>query len=610
MHQASLFLSLCSYLSFGFHALCVLCGEYSVSFRDLNRPLLSLRLCASARYILRMDHWTPFTFAIVGGGLTATSTLCQVVDRLARLSQAGTPPARKLSIVVFEKKGVFGPGLPHSDQVVLPFHITNMRAEDMSVRADEPGDFQAWVQQHHEVFEGLPCDPADPAAGKDGREAGGHHYPRAVMGAYLKSRFKGAAETARSIGISVELCADREVIDLCPEEQQYRIVTRAADGTSEVHKADAVLLATGHWFETSDNDRYVPSPWPAARLLHTIPEGQQVGVIGSSLSAVEVVLTLTSDGRFTREADGALTYAPPPSPRKLTLLSRNGLLPRVRGRIGQSANRYLTCDVIRRLIQERPGAIKLASVFELLDRELTAAYGSATDWEALIHPTGTAAETLRQDIHNARNGDGPDGELIWQTVLVEIFPVVRALYLNLTLAERERFDRKFNTLFFMHAATQPVINAEKLLALMEAGIVSIVRLGETYQFNLHGPGGPFEFSYTDPQGGAHRDTYQYVVNACGQPRSVASDPAELPRNLRQRGLIHTGESRIPPAYKTGSIVIDPLTHRVIPKTAEGLPRLPLYAIGAMTRGQMIDASMAQGLIRSTAAAAEDLLSLL
>ena len=303
---------------------------------------------------------------------------------------------------------------------------------------------------------------------------------------------------------------------------------------------------------------------------------------------------------------GKLNYEPPPSPRKLTLLSRNGLLPRVRGRIGQRLNRYLTCAKIQQLIDERPGAVTLASVFGLLDRELTAAYESSTDWPALINPSGGAAETLRQDIHNARNGDGPDGELIWQTVLVEIFPVVRELYLNLTLAERERFDRKFNTLFFMHAATQPVINAEKLLALMEAGIVSIVRLGESYQFNRHDPDGPFEFTFTDPQGTAHRESFPYVVNACGQPRSVASDSAELTKNLLQRGLIQIGESSDPPAYETGSIVIDPRTHRVMQENAD----VPLYAAGAMTRGQMIDASMAQGLIRSTAAVADDLISLL
>lgn len=545
---------------------------------------------------------TPYTFAIVGGGLTATSALCQTVDRLARLYDAGRSLSRKLSILVFEKKDVFGPGLPHSEQVVLPFHITNMRAEDMSVRADQPGDFDVWVKAHPEVIQAL---PPDPAAGPDNAVVSGHHYPRAVMGKYLNHRFYEAVETARGLGISVELCADREVVDLYPDGRQLHIVTGGANGGT--YEADSVLLATGHWFETSGTGSFVPSPWPASRLLKTIPGGQEVGVLGSSLSAVEVVLTLTSDGCFTRNASGGLTYMPAEAPARITLLSRNGLLPRVRGRIGRRANLHLTCVNLRRLINEHPGAVMLSSVFDLLDRELEAAYGAPVDWKALLNPRGGAAQTLRQDIHHARNGDGPEGELLWQTVLVEIFPAVRELYLNLALAERERFDRHFNTLFFMHAATQPVVNAEKMLALIDAGVVSIVKLGETYQFKNNGKSGPFEFIYTDPAGGLQQDTFPYVVNACGQPRSVESDTAPLTRNLLQRGLIQTGESSETHVYKTGSIVIDPQTHLVIPEAADDPCRAPIYAVGAMTRGQMIDASMANGIIRSTAAVADDLL---
>jgi hypothetical protein len=37
---------------------------------------------------------------------------------------------------------------------------------------------------------------------------------------------------------------------------------------------------------------------------------------------------------------------------------------------------------------------------------------------------------------------------------------------------------------------------------------------------------------------------------------------------------------------------------------------PLFAVGAMTRGQMIDASMADGISRSTAAVVEHLINLL
>ena len=414
----------------------------------------------------------PYSFAIIGGGLTATSMLCQLVDMLRDMGEEGRRLARGLSVSVFEKGAVFGPGLPHSERVVLPFHITNMCAQEMSVRCDRPGDFDAWVQQHPDVRSGIRGNEADADCGDERCR----HYPRAVMGDYLKSRFKEAAASGKALGINVELHVCSEVIDLVEEERHLRLTIKSTNGSpSGSCRADGVLLATGHWFETSGGRHYLPSPWPAPALLNAIPAGERVGVIGSSLSAIEVALTLTSDGRFVRQPSGALAYLPSQTPRKLVLHSRNGLLPRVRGHVGRRPNRYLTCSALRELMELHPGALTLSSVFELLDRELAEAYGSPVDWRQVLNPSDSAARILRQDILDARQGDGPEGERIWQTVLVGIFPVVRDLYLNLTLKERARFDRDFNTLFFMHAATQPVINAEKMLALMEAGIVSVVR---------------------------------------------------------------------------------------------------------------------------------------
>jgi uncharacterized NAD(P)/FAD-binding protein YdhS len=436
------------------------------------------------------------------------------------------------------------------------------------------------------------------------------------MGEYLKTRFEEAVAAARNLGITVELQAGSEVTDLAEEEKHLLITMEGPNGeTARTSRADGALLATGHWFETGGSRNYLPSPWPASKLLTAIPQGANVGVIGSSLSAIEVALTLTSDGRFERRPSGELVYHPSNTPRTLTLHSRNGLLPRVRGRVGRRPNLYLTCPNLRRLMEERPGKVALASVFELLDRELTAAYGSPVDWRNILNPPGAPAEILHNDLLRARRGDGPEGGLVWQTVLVEIFPVVRDLYLNLAPAERARFDRHFNTLFFMHAATQPAQNAEKLLALMQAGMVTMVRLGDGYRFERRGEDGPFEFAYTGLRGNTLRAAYPYVVNACGQPRSIMSDPAGLTHNLLKRGLVQTEESRAMDqehsgSHETGSIVVDPETHRVVRPGADHKSRRspPLYAVGAMTRGQMIDASMAYGITRATARVADDLMT--
>ena len=557
-----------------------------------------------------------YTFAIIGGGLTATSMLCQLVDKLQHLGEDGRQLSDKLTIVVFEKSGVFGPGLPHNQQYVLPFHITNMCAKDMSVRWGKPGDFQEWVQRNQETLQTLYPEQMSTFASSESQPPQCHHYPRAVMGEYLKSQFEDSVEAAHNMGLRVELYPNCEVTDLVEHDAHMRLnVKENSHASSRVCNADGVLLATGHWFETSGTENYFSSPWPASKLLNTIPAGETVGVIGSSLSAIEVALTLSSDGNFVRQPTGELSYFPSDAPRKLVFYSRNGLLPRVRGQSGPRQNHFLTCDRIRQLIADNPCQLTLSVVFELLDQELTAAYGCAMDWQQVIKPTEGAAQRLQQDIRAAQDGDGPDGELIWLTILVQIFPVVRDIYLHLTLPERQRFDRDFTTPFFMHAATQPVINAEKLLALMRAGIISIVKLGNNYRFEHNHRSGEFKFIYKSSGNDTQCDSYRYVVNARGQSRSLQSDTAALTRNLLRKNYIQIEETRhVEPAerlsYKTGSILIDPETHQVIQPGFDGvsLTKPPIFAVGAMTRGQMIDASMAYGISRSTATIADLLIA--
>ena len=323
----------------------------------------------------------PHKFAIIGGGLTATSMLCQLVDKLRQIGGEGQGPPFELSIVVFEKKDVFGPGLPHSDRYVLPFHITNMCAKDMSVRLVEPGDFQDWVQDNCDALQTLYPDLRTAFACPDCHPRQCRHYPRAVMGEYLKARFEEAVQATRNLGVPVELKPNTEVTDLCELGGRIRLTTqRASTESPEAFDVDGVLLATGHWFKKPENRYFFTSPWPASKLLAGIPEGETVGVIGTSLSAIEVALTLTSDGRFVRQASGELIFRPQTHPRKIVLYSRQGLLPRVRGKSGRRSNHHLSCDGIRRLIAANPKRLTLPVVFELLDRELTAAYHSRFDW--------------------------------------------------------------------------------------------------------------------------------------------------------------------------------------------------------------------------------------
>ena len=75
--------------------------------------------------------------------------LSQFVERVQEKAEKRQLDPSTISVEIFEKQDIFGPGFPHSDRFALPFHITNMCASDMGILYREPGDFQNWVEKNH-----------------------------------------------------------------------------------------------------------------------------------------------------------------------------------------------------------------------------------------------------------------------------------------------------------------------------------------------------------------------------------------------------------------------------------------------------------------------------
>ena len=194
----------------------------------------------------------------------------------------------------------------------------------------------------------------------------------------------------REMGTAVDLYPNCEVADLKPYKGKLRLsVQKLADQHLFSECADFVLLATGHWSEKDTQPNFFNSPWPARKLSDQIPQGVKVGIIGTSLSAIETVLTLTSDGKYFRNQSGELIYAPPPNSRRLGLYSRRGLLPKVRGKTGIRRNRYFNRTNLERLLYAKRGRPILKKIFEMLQMELEDAYDQPMDWQAIANPPGT-----------------------------------------------------------------------------------------------------------------------------------------------------------------------------------------------------------------------------
>jgi hypothetical protein len=323
-------------------------------------------------------------------------------------------------------------------------------------------------------------------------------------------------------------------------------------------------------------------------------------------------------------------YASSENARRFFLYSRRGLLPKVRGKIGKHQNKFLNRENLDCLLAANRHQLTLQAIFKLLNQELENAYGQPIDWNEVLNPSGQPADLLQRYLEDAIHGDGPQGELIWQTILHQSFDMVQDIYLNLSLDERMRFDSEYTSAFFTHAATQPIINAEKMLALMKAGMVDVIKLGPDYRLIRDEIKDCYEFIYRDGRGNLKKDAYRYVVDARGQAKSLEANPSIFIQNLITSGTVLIEEIRpLDPithsfqdiagesatadnAYRTGSIWIDPATYHIMQRGPQDyITRSEtIYAVGAMTRGQIITASMVRGIVQATSKIAEDLVNYL
>lgn len=545
-----------------------------------------------------------YDLAVIGAGLSGTAFLWHLAEALKAADQKGGRSSTGLRLLVIDRQARLGPGLPHNDEYVLPFHITNMCAAEMGVCADAPGDFQRWISEHRDQLLAEHPEWAphfEPMS--EGINDGCQHFPRAAMGEYLQTRCAEALARLRERGVEVEVQTHCEALDLQRRDSGFRITARRlkADASREFI-ANRVLLTTGHWLPEGGAADFFPSVWPASTLARGIPNGARVLVLGSSLSAIETALTLSAEGDFRRASNGRLEYQSPPRPRHLSLCSRSGQLPRVRGRRGHRVNQILTEAALAGLAAKERGTLRLAEVMSLLEAELRLAHGGAFDWARVTAPSGSASQQLSAFLREACEGDGAAGEVLWQAVLAPLLAWASRLYLCLEEGERARFDREFTTLFFLHAATQPARNAEKLLALLEAGVVEVIKMGDSYRLERDTDKGAWQLTHKNEHGDTRRAEFDFVVDARGQQGDYRRNPTPLARALcRSEWLVLTKGT-----YR--GVAIEPQTHAVLGRDRDGkiAPVAGLYAFGAMTRGQMLDASMARGLVLASAQLARSL----
>jgi uncharacterized NAD(P)/FAD-binding protein YdhS len=402
--------------------------------------------------------------------------------------------------------------------------------------------------------------------------------PRIVYGLYLEDNFTDAINRLRQLGIRVVLHPNTEVIDISPNKTNHVVHYQNANNEKGFISVHSAIIATGHWqnkgLHTADN--YLSTTWPAkecrkrldkviqhaATKAYAVSDGSpvtvRIAVQGSSLSAIDALRIIFQNGAYARNAAGQLVFTPPlyrfkdPDGNEITarieadILSRNGILPKVRGLYGKYVNQHLNEKNVQACIAGNGGYITLAQVMHLLKNDLECAYAEAgvtsnIDWEKLLSPNKRGFEQLRKDLKKSVQGDAANGTLIWQTVYHQASDLFLYIHKHLIAEDKLRYEAFLRTVHFMHIAPMSQYTAEELIAMQEAGVLHSKTLGSAPKHRIRHRDANLEF--TDHEGRKH--TYDATIVATGQDMQIHHNSTHLFRNLLQRGMATTSQNVIP-----------------------------------------------------------------
>lgn len=195
------------------------------------------------------DHPPLHRIAVIGGGASAALL-------------AAALPAGAIQLDIYDRTGRFARGIAYS--TTNRAHLLNVRAGNMSALADDKTHFARWAAAH----------------GYDE----GDFVPRALYGDYLEEILSTAAQkfTINLIKADV-ISVQRDVTEYSVNGKNY----------------DDVVVATGNVMPlgprvTGNINGYYAQPW--SLTTDDIKQARHIALIGTGLSAVDALLTLSSFG--------------------------------------------------------------------------------------------------------------------------------------------------------------------------------------------------------------------------------------------------------------------------------------------------------------------------
>jgi uncharacterized NAD(P)/FAD-binding protein YdhS len=472
--------------------------------------------------------------AIIGGGACGISAFTELFLQLRIAGQH-----RKVSITIIEENDEVGKGLAFGTK--QPGHILNTQADLMGIHLAEPQHFSDWLIAHEAKVEEEVVDNQ----GQD--EA---FTTRRLYGDYLKEQFEHYFELAKKEGMQTEVI-HASATDVSLLKSRFKVHLSGG----KTHFCHYLILAPGtpvanNYPDLDHQKNYFGSPWASADILEKVPRNADVGILGSSLSAIDALMTLADNAH-----EG-----------KITFYSLDGLLPRVQVEKPEPYScQYLTIRNLHRIQREMLRNPSITEVFRLFMQEAESYEGKKINWKKTKREGIQADQLLKEDIEIARNG----GDAL-MNIPYALRHESSEMWKMLDESEKIKFKKWLGGYWAVNRHGMPLVNAERVIKMFESGQLSVLSdlKKVIYQKNKK----HFLLSY-----GNESRPEKYLINATGPASAVKDMKSELIKNLAKGGLIEPEQA--------GGISIDTQTMQIVIK---GKPVPRFYALGHITNGLLLD----------------------
>lgn len=463
--------------------------------------------------------------AIVGAGPTGIYTFLSLL-------QHGEP----LAVTVFEQSAEAGVGMPYNNAENSRMMLANIASIEI------PPVFSTYIDWLRSL--------SDEHLARYGVEAASLHVrqflPRILLGEYFRDQFLQLVARARERGFEVNVQESCQVTDL---EATADGVNLWMKGKATPEAFDLAVIATGHvWPGEEESTRsFFPSPWSG--LMEANIPACKVGIMGTSLSAIDAAMAVVvQHGAFYESDDGQMHFSLDTESEALNivLMSRSGILPEADFYcpIPYEPLRVLTQQALEREIAAGSTGL-LDRIFHLIVAEIEQADPQwcehiklnnldadsfASAWFADRHqhdPFRWALSNLNEVERNKRDRR----TVPWRYAILRLHEVVQECVPHLDEEDRKRFDVGLARVFIDNYAAIPSQSIRRLLALREAGIISILELGAEYEKDV-------QAHQTVICAQEQRYTFDVFIDARGQRPLKTND---LPFPSLRKQLEATGE---------------------------------------------------------------------